>query len=310
MGGPSNQVATVGQESIDDDARNSLTRTDHTGIVVIQDPRVGKHTHEPRAQLRSLPLLFEDGFERVIHPRVWDNDFRPIEYDHIASDEASGDNVEFPIVHVVSQEGLLDALTGDGETAGLGEQHLMRDILRSRGEGDVYVVVSDTDAPMTPEYAERPITDDFSPVMTVDYKPHIDRLVQTSLDSAIPLSETRNYWYHRISDHHRQYGESADSLPILFDYDQAPPNSPAWWPLYYFVEHDLEQILEKYTERIREALRSWTERGEVQKIANNMDSMLVRCNFRAEDIDEQRARNAERYNIDATDIQDYDDVRA
>jgi len=287
----------------------SLISTDSPGIIVIRDKRVGEHTHEPRAQLRSLPLLFEYGFDRVLHTGVWDNDFRPIDYERLDPNEVSVDEIEFPLVHVVSQEGLLNALIGDGDIAKRGEQHLMRDILRTREEGETYVIVSDTDAPKTPDYAERPITDDFSPVTTIDYKRRIDRVVQTSLDSAIPLSKTRNYWYHQISDHHRKRGAPGDSLPVLFDYDQAPPNSPAWWPLYYFVEYDLDQILEKYTERIRESLRSWTERGDVQKIANNMDSMLVRCNFRVEDLDEQRARNAEQYDIDTDDIQDYDNVR-
>jgi hypothetical protein len=124
----------------------------------------------------------------------------------------------------------------------------------------------------------------------------------------IPLSETMNFWYHAISDHHQRYGAPADSLPALFNYDEAPPNSPAWWPLYYFVEHDLDQILERYTERIREALRSWTERGDVQRIANNMDSMLVRCGFRADKLDAQRVRNADDYDINTKDIDSYDDT--
>lgn len=287
----------------------SLTNTDDPGIIVFRDKRVGKHSHEPRAQLRSLPLLFEYGFDRVLHTPVWDNDFRPIDYEHLDPNEVSGVDVKFPLVHVVSQEGLFNSYLGGDEFGGKGEQHLMRDILRTRDEDEAYIIVSDTDAPKTPEYAERPITDDFSPVTTVDYKRHIDQVVQTSLDSAIPLSKTRNFWYHQISDHHRQHGAPGDSLPVLFDYDQVPPNSPAWWPLYYFVEYDLDQILEKYTERIREALRSWTERGDVQKIANNMDSMLVRCNFKAQDLDEQRVRNAERYDVDTEDIQQYDNFR-
>lgn len=288
----------------------ALTGTNRPGIVVVKDKLVGEHTHEPRAQLRSLPLLFESGLDRVLHTSVWDNDFRPNDYQHFDPDEVTAAEIEFPLVHVVSQEGLLHALVKDGEIAERGEQHLMRDILRARGEDDTYVVVSDTDAPSTPHYADRPVTDDFSPVTTVDYERAIQRVVREGLDSMIPLNETMNYWYHRISDHHHQYGAPADSLPALFNYDEAPPNSPAWWPLYYFVEHDLDQILEKYTERIREALRSWTERGDVQRIANNMDSMLVRCRFRADELDAQRERNAADYDINTEDINSYDDADA
>ncbi|OYR87846.1 hypothetical protein DJ71_05285 [Halorubrum sp. E3] len=115
------------------------------------------------------------------------------------------------------------------------------------------------------------------------------------LNSTLPTADTRNLYYHRISHHHNEVGAPADSFLDLFDYDKAPPNSPAWEPLYYFVNHDLEQILEKYTERIREALRSWTERGDVMEIANNMDSMLTRCQFSEEQLDEQRDRNAGLY---------------
>lgn len=283
----------------------TLTGADRPGIVVVKDRRVGKHTHEPRAQLRSLPLLLECGLDRVLHAAVWDNDFRPVEYQHLNPDGTAGDGVTFPLVHVVSQEGLLNALITKGEVAERGEQHLMRDILRAREEGDTYVIVSDTDAPATPHYADRPVTDDFSPVTTVDYEQAIRRVVG-NLESRIPLNETMNYWYHVISSHHYQQGAAAGSLPALFDYDEVPPNSPAWWPLYYFVEHDLDQILEKYTERIREALRSWTERGDVQQIANHMDSMLVRCRFRTDELSAQRKRNAEQYDINPNDIIEYD----
>lgn len=285
----------------------ALTGSERPAIVVVRDPRVGEHTHEARAQLRSLPLLAHYGFDAVLHTDVWENDFRPIDYTHLDPDEIEVNEIEFPLVHVVSQEGLLDP-DEEGGVERRGEQNLMRDLLRIRDKDDTYIIVSDTDAPDTPSYADRPVTDDFSPVTTVDYEGFIDRTVQTTLNSYIPLSETRNYWYHRISDHHQCYGAPADSLPGLFEYESAPPNSPAWWPLYYFVEHDLDQILEKYTERIREALRSWTERGDVQKIANNMDSMLVQARFRADNLDEQRKRNAEKYGIETNDIRSYNNL--
>ncbi|QDX41877.1 hypothetical protein FQU85_13105 [Salarchaeum sp. JOR-1] len=122
--------------------------------------------------------------------------------------------------------------------------------------------------------------------------------MRDNLDSALPVSTNRgskNLYYHQISDCHNAVGAPASTLPELFDYEKAPPNSPAWDPLYYFVEHDLQEILDRYTERIREALRSWTERGDVQKIANNMDSMLTQCQFRTDRLDERRQQNAELY---------------
>ena len=292
--------------SIVDGGLAELTGSSRAKFVVVKDRRVGEHTHEPRAQLRSLPLLFHFGLDTVVHTPVWNNDFKPIDYTHLDPNEVAAEEMPFPLVHVVSQDGLLEALVREGEVAEGGEQHLVRRMLRRRTDDDTYVIVSDTDAPKTPTYAERPITDDFGPVTTVDYEATVDRIVQTTLDSHIPLGETRNYWYHRISDHHGRHGAPADPLPALFDYDRAPPNSPAWLPLYYFVEYDLEEILDKYTERIREALRSWTERGDVQKIANNMDSMLVRCKFRSDDLDAQRRRNASLYGLEETDLEEFD----
>lgn len=267
-----------------------LTRQTFAKLVVIRDPYVGEHVHEPRAQLRSVPFLAEFGFDRVVHTDVWDNEFKPVPYTHLSPSDVDPDTVGFPLVHVVSQEGLV---------AYEEQQHLVRFLLQARSGDDVYLVVTDTNAPRTPAYtSERSFVDEFTPNVVVNYETRVAEYVRENLDSALPLSNTRgskNLYYHQISDHHEGLGAPASSLPELFDYDRAPPESPAWAPLYYFVEHDLEQVLERYTERIREALRSWTERGDVQRIANNMDSMLTRCQFSADQLDEQREQNAELY---------------
>lgn len=276
-----------------------LTGTEATKFVVVEDPRVGKHTHEERAQLRSLPLLYRLGFGRFLHTPLWENGFRMVEYDYLDPNNLDVESVTFPLVHIVSQAGLTEYEIDDGAVSRSGEQHVVQSLLRTRSEDDIYVIVTDTNAPRTPAITtQRPLTDEYGPVTTVDYVELLERKVQTELNSRIPLSTTKNYYIHEISDHHYRAGAPAESLIKLFDYEQAPPNSPVWRPLYYFVENDLEQLLEKYTERIRETLRSWLERGDVQKIANEMDAVLTRSGYKSDELDRIRAQNAELYDTD------------
>lgn len=268
---------------------SQLTGQTYAKLIVFRDPYVGEHTHEARAQLRSLPLIIEHGFDRVIHTDLWDNDFKPVPYTYLDPEEVNPEEVEFPLVHIVSQEGLVE----------YGEQHLVRSLLKQRSEDDIYIIVSDTNAPRTPAYtSERSFVDEFTPNKGIEYESTLTNYIRDNLNSALPVSTNRgskNLYYHQISHCHNKVGAPAGTLPELFDYERAPANSPAWDPLYYFVKHDLQEILEKYTERIREALRSWTERGDVQRIANNMNSMLTQCQFRADRLDERREQNAELY---------------
>lgn len=277
----------------------TLTGSSDTAFVVVEDPKVGKHTHEERAQLRSLPLLYELGFEQFVHEPMWENGFRMVDYDYLDPNDLDVDKVPFPMVHIVSHEGLTEWPVEDGGVERAGEQYVMKRLLRRRSSDDVYVVVTDTNAPKAPAIStHRPVTDEYGPVTTVNYEQLVDKQVRENLDSALPMKATRNYFFHKASDHHHRVGAPGDSLLALFDYDKAPPESPVWRPLYYFVERDLQAVLEKYTERIRETLRSWLERGDVTKIANEMDATLTRCEFRADQLDEQRQRNAELYDND------------
>jgi hypothetical protein len=269
-----------------------LTGSSETTFVVVEDPKVGEHTHEERAQLRSLPLLHHLGFTQFLHRPMWENGFKMVEYQHLDPNELESECVTFPIVHTVSERGLQETPVDDNGVERRGEQHLMQKLLRQRTSDDPYIVVTDTNAPWAPAIStQRPITDEYGPVTTVDYESFVDDYVARNLDSALPMSDTRNFFFHEASGHHREHGAPSDSLLALFDYDRAPPDSPVWKPLYYFVEHDLEAVLDRYTERIRETLRSWLERGDVTKIANQMDAMLTRCEFRADKLDEQRKSN-------------------
>lgn len=266
-----------------------LTNQSHTSFVVLRDPYVGEHVHEERAQLRSLPLLKEFGFETVVHADIWDNEFQLVSYSGFAPQDVDPKKIEFPLVHVVSQMGLDE----------YGEQHLVRSLLKRRSRDDVYILVTDTNAPRTPAYTiERSIVDEFTPNKILDYERFVAKYIRENLNSSLPVSNNRgskNLYFHQISSHHNAVGAPSSTLPDLFDYERAPPDSPAWDPLYYFVEHGLQELLERYTERIREALRSWTERGDVQRIANHMDSMLTQCQFNASQLDKRRGQNADLY---------------
>lgn len=263
-----------------------LTGQSHSTFVIVVDDCVGEHVYENRAQLRTLPYLKEFGFNQVIHNNLWDNDFRLAGYDRLNPEKLDTESVDFPIVHITNQRRLVEE----------GEQHLVRGLLRKRGRNDPYILVVDTDSPSTPAYTVgKSIRDEFVPNNVIPFERRIEDYIRENLNSTLPTADTHNLYYHQISHHHHQVGAPSDTFPDLFNYDKAPPNSPAWDPLYYFVRHDLDQILEKYTERIREALRSWTERRDVMKIANNMDSMLTRCQFSEAELDKQRERNATLY---------------
>ncbi|WP_415380504.1 hypothetical protein [Halosimplex sp. TS25] len=255
--------------------------------VVVRDPQLRKDGKHARAQLRSVPLFRFFEMETVIHTDLWDNDFKLIDYESIAADRATGvsDDLEFPLVHVTTQDHIND-----------GEEELVRALLnRAANEDGRYVLVTETTSPKTPTYTRKPgrsIVDDFD-VTVQDYETLSTRLHETVLDPELPLARTRNMYYHLLSAYHGRQGHSASTLEELFGYSKIPSQSPAWEPLYYFVEHDLESVLTNYSERIREALRSWTERGETQKIANQMIDTLHVCEYNRANLDEYRRRDPE-----------------
>lgn len=252
---------------------NEILRTT-TPIVVMRDHQLQKEGRQARAQLRSLPFFDELNVDTVIHADVYDNDFKLIDYTHHSSQEIvdTVNNVEFPLVHIITNQGIEE----------YGEEDLVRALLnRATNEGKRYILVTDTTAPRLPTYIQKPgrsIVDDYD-VTVKDYKILSSRYLEEHVDSALPASKTRNLHYHRASEYHKQHGVPADTLEKIYDYTQAPSSSPIWEPLYYFIEHDLENVLDNYSERIRDALRSWTERGETQKIANQMLDALRVCEF-------------------------------
>lgn len=263
-------------------------------FLVIRDPQLGKTGAQARAQLRSLPFLVRFGLQRFAHPAIYDNGLRLADYDLVANEELRENGVsdiEFPIVHYVSQEMLTGELQDRGRT--YDDQDVVRRLLRARPTDTAYVLVTDTKTPKMPRHTKKrgkSVIDEFD-CSVVDYKGLLRRYLQQHLDSSLSLSATQNLYFHQVSAHHGRAGLEADSVAALFDYTQIPADSPAWEPLYYLIQEDVEQVLDDFSERIREALRSWTEHGPTQDIANSMLDMLERADFEEERLDDYRYRH-------------------
>lgn len=265
-------------------------------FLVIQDPQLAKTGSQARAQLRSLPLFAEFGLDRVAHPELYDNGLRLVEYALVSNEmlrEKGVGDVEFPLVHYVSQEMLTGELRDNDSN--LDDQDVVRQLLRARPDNIAYVLVTDTSTPMMPRHTKKPgksFIDEFECTVT-DHKALLKRYLQYNVHSDLPLSTTQNLFFHQLSEHHKEAGLGAASIPELFDYTRIPADSPAWKPLYYFVREDVDRVLEDYSERVREALRSWTERGPTQKVANSMLDMLERVEFEEDRLDNYRYRHQE-----------------
>ncbi|MWG36102.1 hypothetical protein [Halomarina oriensis] len=263
-------------------------------FLVVQDPQLAKSGTQARAQLRSLPLLTKFGLEAVAHPGIYDNGLRLVEYEMTANEslrENGVGDVAFPLVHYVSQEMLTGELQDENRT--YDDQDIVRQLLRIRPEGVPYVLVTDTNTPMMPRHTKKPgksFVDEFE-CTVVDHKALLKQYLQYNFETDLSLSTTQNLYFHNVSAHHKAAGLDAGSIPKLFDYTKIPADSPAWEPLYYLIREDVDNVLEDYSERIREALRSWTERGPTQQVANRMLDMLELIEFEEPRLDNYRYRH-------------------
>lgn len=245
-----------------------------TPTVIVRDTQLQKRAQHARAQLRSIPFFNELGVGTVVHAEVYDNDFKLVGYTHHDSQKVvdAPNDVEFPLLHIATQQGIEE----------YGEEDLIRALLKRSAEEDArYILVTDTTSPRLPTYIQKPgrsIVDDYD-VAIKDYETLTSRYLRDNVNSALPAALTRNLHYHRTSEYHKHHDAPAGTLEDIYDYTRAPSGSPVWESLHYFIEHDLENVLNDYSERIREALRSWTERGETQKIANQMLDALRICEF-------------------------------
>ena len=253
----------------------------NTSTVVVRDLQLERRDQHARAQLRSVPLFQLYGFETVLHTDVYENQFKLVDYEPVLTDEVEvASELSFPLVHVVTQQGITE----------YGEEDLVRQLVRrSLDEGGRYVLVTDTAAPKTPAYTKKPgksIVDEFADIRVKDYDHLSSVVLESHLDSNIPVVDTRNLFFHAASTIHQREGAPASSIDEVFDYTKAPSGSPVWESPRYFIEHDLEND----SERIREALRSWTERGDTQRVANHILETLQVCDYDLEQLEEYRQR--------------------
>jgi len=257
-----------------------------TPTVVVRDTQLERRDSHARAQLRSIPLFQLYGFETVLHTEVWDNQFKLVDYEPVLTEDVDdASTLSFPLVHVVTQQGITE----------YGEEPLVRQLIeRSLDEDGRYVLVTDTVAPRTPTYTRKPgksLVDEFAAIRVQNYDHLSSVVLESHLDSAIPVVDTKNLFFHAASTIHSKRGAPASSIDDIFDFTQAPADSPVWESPRYFIEHDLENVLDDYSERIREALRSWAERGDTQRTANHILETLQVCDYSLDQLDEYRQRS-------------------
>lgn len=253
--------------------------------VVVREPQLQTRDKHARAQIRSIPLFQTFGFQTVLHTDLWDNQFNLVEYEHVATEDVDDSSqLSFPLVHIVTQEGIEE----------YGEEELVRKLFqRSIDEGGQYILVTDTAAPKTPNFTMKPgksIVDEFAEPIVEDYNHLSSVFLEKYLDSRIPVVDTRNVFFHAASTIHDRQDAPAASIDDLFDYTEAPSNSPVWESARYFLRYDLENVLEDYSDRLREALRSWTERGDTQRAANHILEVLQVCDYDPEQFEQYRNR--------------------
>lgn len=264
-----------------------LTGSD-ASTIVMRDSQLQERGQRARAQLRSIPLLQTFGLDSVVHTDVWADQFKLVDHDHIASDDVEDPaELSFPLVHIVTQQGITD----------YGEEELVRKLLRrSIDEHKRYILVTDTAAPKTPTFTQKPgksVVDEFGAPSVQDYEHLSSLFVDNYLDSKIPIVDTRNVFFHAASTIHDEEGAPAQSIDDIFDFTNAPPPSPIWEAARYFLQYDLESVLDAYTDRLREALRSWTERGDTQRAANNILEVMQVCDYDIKQLEDYRTTDPE-----------------
>lgn len=256
--------------------------------VIVYDPQLEKRDRMARAQLRSIPFFLEFEFDDFLYDSLWSREFQLVEHEYKAPSEMVPEEASFPLVHLVTSNQLKPRHEQELEQEYISQADVTWDLFRAAEENGLYVLVSDTDAPQIPSRtptAGRSAADQFDAI-PFEYEQLVHDYVQKYVDSDLPLHDTKNLYFHRISESHAQQGAPASTLTELFDYERAPANSPVWDPLYYFIEHELQDILEEYTAHITQVLRSWVERGDTEKIAKRMIATLHRCDFDAEQLKE------------------------
>jgi hypothetical protein len=258
--------------------------------VIIHDAQLEKRDQMARAQLRSVPFFLEVGIERFVYDDLWAREFELVEHRHLDPATIDPRSTEFPLVHLATDKQLRSRDEQEFEQEFISQADITWELFRAASEdsSEQYIFVSDTTSPhiesRTP-VPGRSVADQFD-ATTFEYEQLIHDYVKEYVDSRLPLYDTKNLYFHRVSEYHARYGAPANELELLFDYEAAPPESPVWDPLHYFIEHELDSILDEYEAHVTTALRSWIERGDTEKISKRMIATLHRCNFDSKELSE------------------------
>lgn len=258
--------------------------------IIIYDSQLKKRDRMARAQLRTIPFFDELDVSHFIYDDLWAREFQLVAHGHLSPDDVKPTNLTFPVVHIATSKQLLSRDEQELEQEFISQADITWELFRAGTEttNGQYVFVTDTATPHIESRAPVPgrsIADQFN-ATSFDYEQLVHDYVKANVESRLPLYDTKNLYFHRVSEYHASKGAPASELIALFDYEQAPVDSPVWDPLHYFIEHDLKDVLDEYEAHVTTELRSWIERGDTEKIAKQMIATLHRCNFDSEELTE------------------------
>lgn len=264
--------------------------------IIVHDSQLEKRDTMARAQLRTIPFFKECGVTQFIYDDLWAREFQLVDHTHRSPAAIDPGELSFPIVHIATAKQLRSKDEQEVGQEFISQADVGWELFRAGSEvtDGQYVFVSDTPTPhiesRTP-VPGRSVADQFN-ATGFEYEQLIHDYVKAHVDSRLPLYDTKNLYFHRISEYHAAHGVPASELTALFDYERAPPESPVWDPLHYFIAHELDAILEEYEAHVTTSLRSWVERGDTEKIAKRMIATLHRCNFDSTELtDYQHAKS-------------------
>lgn len=258
--------------------------------VIVHDQQLEKRDRMARAQLRSIPFFLEMGVSQFVYDDLWAREFELVEHAHLGPEDVNSMTIEFPLVHLATDKQLRSRDEQELEQEFISQANTTWELFRAASEdlSGQYVFISDTTSPhiesRTP-VPGRSVADQFD-ATTFEYEQLIHDYVKEHVESRLPLYDTKNLYFHRVSEYHYNHDAPASELEMLFDYEAAPSDSPVWDPLHYFIEHELSSVLEEYEAHVTTALRSWIERGDTEKISKRMIATLHRCNFDSEELSE------------------------
>ena len=256
--------------------------------VIIHDSQLEKRDRRARAQLRTIPFFLELGVTQFVYDDLWAREFQLVDHQHYSPDAVTAEEISFPLVHIATAKQLQSKDEQEQGQEFISQADITWELFRrgANSEDGQYVFVTDTSSPHIESRIPVPgrsVADQFNAI-AFEYEELIHDYVKENVKSRLPLYDTKNLYFHRVSEHHAARDVPASELVELFNYEQAPAESPVWQPLHFFIEHELEEILEEYEAHVTTALRSWIEWGDTEKIAKRMVATLHRCNFDSDEL--------------------------